>query len=72
MLVIYVFAILGMNLFAEVKQNYPMNDEIHFRDMIHSILTMIRVSTGENWHELMFSLSRRRHPLYQCIESPTW
>ena len=33
---------------------------------------MIRVSTGENWHELMHALSRSNHPMYDCIDSPTY
>ena len=33
---------------------------------------MIRTATGENWHELMFALSRENHPFYQCNENPTF
>lgn len=33
---------------------------------------MIRVSTGENWHEIMHAVSRTYHPLYQCLDSPKY
>ncbi len=36
------------------------------------MLTMIRVFTGENWHEVMHAMSRKNHPFYQCLESPTY
>ena len=70
-LIMYMFSVLGMVLFSEVKVNGPMTDT-HFQDISSAMLTMLRVSTGENWHELMFSLTRSNHPMYQCIEGPTY
>jgi len=59
---------MGMFLFAEIKMNYPLNSNLHFQNLGFSFLTMIRVSTGENWHEIMQALSRPHSELYQCIE----
>ena len=71
-LLLYIYSILGMFLFAEVKQNYPLDDNLSFRNIGYSLLTMIRVSTGENWHEIMHAVSRSYHPMYQCKESPSY
>lgn len=70
-LLMYMFAVLGMVLFSETKENGPMADT-HFKDISSAMLTMLRVSTGENWHELMFALGRSNSPMYECIEDPTY
>jgi hypothetical protein len=57
-LLLYIYSILGVFLFAEVKFNYPLNENLKFSNLGYSLLTMIRVSTGENWHELMHALGR--------------
>ena len=44
----------------------------NFQNIGNSMLTMIRVFTGENWHEVMHAMSRTNHPFYQCIENPTY
>jgi hypothetical protein len=58
LLLLYIYSILGMFLFAGVKQNYPLDDNLNFKNIGYSMLTMIRVSTGENWHEIMHAVSR--------------
>lgn len=57
-LLMYIYSILGIFLFAEVKQNYPLDENLNFKNIGYSLLTMMRVSTGENWHEIMHSVSR--------------
>ena len=73
-LLLYIYAVTGVQLFAEVMFNgpYQLESNINFSDIRYSMLTMFRVATGENWHELMFALSRPRSPLYQCTENPTY
>ena len=61
-----------MNLFAEVKKNYPIDDNHNFDNIGFSLMTMTRASTGENWHEVMHSMSRRKHVLYECVENSTY
>lgn len=68
LLLLYIYSILGMFLFADVKLNYPLDDNLNFNNIGYSFLTMIRVSTGENWHEIMHAVSRSKNSLYLCIE----
>ena len=32
----------------------------------------MRITTGEGWNKLMFSVSRKRSIFYECISSPTY
>lgn len=60
----YIYSVLGMFLFADVKPNFPLDTNINFENIGSSMLTMIRVFTGENWQDVMHSVSRRNHPFY--------
>jgi len=57
-LIIYVYAIIGVNLFAEVKPSWPMHRFLGFTGFYKSYITLIRVLTGEGWQELMVALSK--------------
>merc|ERR1711988_1248036 len=46
-LVLYVFGILGMMLFAE-------NDPWHFGSLHRTVFTLWRVSTFEDWTDIMY------------------
>ena len=66
-LIIYIYAILGINLFAETKFNEPMHEKLNFLDLWNAYITLFAVSTGENWGDLMNSLSRGNKPGNECI-----
>eukprot|EP01043_Picozoa_sp_COSAG02_P017090 COSAG02_NODE_768_length_17375_cov_52.865015_6_plen_1154_part_00 len=46
-LVFYVFAILGMMMFGQ-------NDPMHFRNLHDALLTLFRISTLEDWTDIMY------------------
>jgi len=74
-LFIFCFAILGMNLFAEVKLEDirgQLSYHANFQNLSNSFLTLIRVSTGGKWNELMYAYSQPSSVLYQCIEDPSY
>ena len=58
LLLLYVFAILGMNVFATVKLASPVNGHANFASFVNSFTTLIRMATGENWHYIAYSMSR--------------
>lgn len=68
----YIYSVLGMFLFAQIRPNYPMNNNLNFQSIGNSMLTMIRAFTGENWQEVMHAVSRGRHPFYQCVEEHSY
>ena len=55
-LILYIFAVIGMNLFAKVKFNGPMQRWLNFQSLQNSLLTLLRCATGENWNDLMYAL----------------
>lgn len=52
----YMYAIIGMNLFYSMKIGKDINHLAHFRGIFPSLLTMIRISTSEDWNSIMRTL----------------
>jgi len=54
-LIFFIFAILGTYLFKNVGAGDSLNDEyINFSNFANSFLLMFRMSTGEDWHMIMY------------------
>lgn len=60
----YIYSVMGVELFATVMFNYPLNENVNFRTVGSSMLTLMRVSTGEDWQAIMHAVSRSEHVLY--------
>lgn len=71
-LVVLIYAILGVYMFADVKENGELNVHTNFQSVGQAFVTLITVSTGENWPKLMIALSRTKDLDYDCIENPTY
>lgn len=56
-LVIYIFAIIGVQLFAHVKLNGPMTSLYNFQTVPKALLTLYRIMTRDHWNELMEAVS---------------
>jgi hypothetical protein len=72
LLIILVYAILGMYLFAEVKLNGILGNNENFQTVASSFVTMVRILTGEDWPELMQALSRSNDSTFICTENPSY
>lgn len=57
-LLLLLFAVLGVSLFAEVKEQSTMNRHANFANFGSAILTLLRVSTGEGWVGIMHDVAR--------------
>ena len=67
----FMFAIIGRSMFGLVKIGEPneeLNVHANFRDFFTSFLLLMRCSTGESWHLIMFDLARTYDINYQCRE----
>lgn len=53
-LTFFVFSILGMQIFGNVKYGEFLNKDANFRDFGSSMLLLMRVVTGESWNFIMF------------------
>jgi len=67
LLIIYLFAIIGVQYFGTVKINAPMTSLINFQSMPTAFLTLFRVATGENWNDLMEAVSLELSATNYCI-----
>ena len=56
-LITFIYAILGMNLFASVMYREYYNSQNNFRNIVDAILLLIRCLTGEDWHGIMHDLA---------------
>jgi len=58
-LIFFIFAILGTYLFKNVRAGESLNDDyINFKNFANSFLLMFRMSTGEDWHMIMYDCMR--------------
>jgi len=58
MLFLYLYSILGVFLFAEVKLQEHLNEHANFQNFWSAFLTLFRVSTGEGWNFIMLDAIR--------------
>jgi len=65
LLFLYLYAVIGVSLFAEVKLQDDLNRHANFESFTKSFLTLFRASTGEGWNNIMHDLSRENGPLFQ-------
>jgi len=63
LLLLFVFAVLGIQLFAKTADLDPHGEEANFRSFDVAVLTLIRSMTGEAWNDLMHALAKTR-PFY--------
>lgn len=50
---IFMYSILGMMIFGNVKRNGIMNDYVNFENFTNSFLTLFVAATGDSWHLTM-------------------
>jgi hypothetical protein len=55
-LLLFIFAIIGMNLFAGVRRNDNLNEVANFDSFFTAMLTLFRCSTGENFNSILHNL----------------
>jgi hypothetical protein len=55
-LVMFIFTVLGMNLFSDVKTNDAVKDHANFGSFGVAWLTLFRCITGENFNQIMHNL----------------
>ena len=55
-LVIFIYAIIGMSAFGNVKQEGELNEMANFETFGSSLLLLFRLTTGAGWSDIMDSL----------------
>jgi hypothetical protein len=68
LLLLFMFSILGIFLFAEVKLQDTLDYHANFQSFGTAFLTLLRCSTGEAWNSIMHDTMRQKSILFQCSE----
>ena len=71
-LFLFLFSVLGVSLFAEVKLQETMSRHANFENFGRAILTLLRVATGESWVGIMYDASRQPDINFYCIPDQTY
>merc|ERR1719456_1313162 len=64
-LLFFIYAVLGMQLFARVAHGEYLSDRANFQSFGSSLVTLFRASTGESWNGIMYDL---RQSLPGCVD----
>jgi len=72
LLIIFIYAILGVYLFADVKLNGELDQHANFMSVGTAFVTLVRALTGEEWPKIMEAVGRGQSANFDCINSPTY
>ena len=56
-ILLFIYASLGINLFASVKDGEQITSKHNFRSFGSAMLMLLRCVTGEDWHLIMYELA---------------
>jgi cytochrome c biogenesis protein ResB len=68
LLMMYIYSIIGMIYFGEVKRNSTMSDYINFESFTSAFITLFTVATVDSWNYTMISFSYVLSPANECVE----
>ena len=66
-LCIYIFTVIGITLFADVKWQEPLNNRLNFTNPLNAFFTLIVAATGESYNEMMDVLGEGPSAYNLCI-----
>jgi hypothetical protein len=68
-LAVYVYAVLGVNLFSKIQLQNLITQELNFRSFGNAMITLLTFSTGEGWDAYMYDLAF--NPV-NCVADPSY
>eukprot|EP00347_Sterkiella_histriomuscorum_P021532 403333648 len=71
-LLIYVFSILGIFLFSEVKLQTYLDKHANFQNFYMAFMTLLRCATGEAWNYIMDDCARTFSIRFDCLPDPSY
>uniref|UniRef100_A0A4W3K8I9 Sodium channel protein n=1 Tax=Callorhinchus milii TaxID=7868 RepID=A0A4W3K8I9_CALMI len=68
-LVMFIYAILGMNLFRDLTREPPINDIVNFETFGNSMMLLFRLTTAAAWNEVLQVMvhSKEQRPFVAII-----
>ena len=75
-LLMFIYAVLGVNLFAKVRLGSALNHHANFQTFSGAIFVLVRCVTGEFWNGIMYDLAASydvdNMPTAACVPDPQW
>lgn len=72
-LILFIYSILGMRLFAYVMNQDAINDQVNFRSFGKAFMLLLSCATGESWNDLMWEFANQDgYKGVQCINDQTY
>jgi len=68
-LVIYLYAVVGVTLFADIKLNEPLHERLNFQSVSNALLVLLTVATGDGWNEIMDAIGRGKSQTNDCVRN---
>jgi hypothetical protein len=65
-ILIYIYSIIGMSLFYDLKYQSIISEKWNFKNFINSFLILIRISSGEGWSTILHEASYERDGKFDC------
>lgn len=66
-----MYAVIGMNLFGDVTKGENIDEHTNFRSFLSGLITLFRMSTGENWNGIMYDCMEESNCTGQnCVSHP--
>ena len=59
LLLLFIYAVLGVQLFYSVRFNEMLNEDANFTNLGKALITLFRCATGESWNGIMHDLQVR-------------
>jgi hypothetical protein len=53
-LVLFIYACIGINLFSGIKMRDDLNEKFNFQSFGRSMVSLMKFSTGDDWSAFMF------------------
>jgi hypothetical protein len=71
-LLLYLYSILGVYLFAEIKITGVLNSSLNFKSFTNAFLTLFVIATGDGWNNIMNSVLISNDITNTCISNPSY
>ncbi|CDW82905.1 voltage-gated ion channel superfamily [Stylonychia lemnae] len=72
LLLLYLYSIIGVYLFAEVKRSGILTDNLNFETFLSSFITLFSIATGDSWDQIVSATLKQQSIDFHCIDSPTY
>lgn len=70
MLLIFIYAALGMHLFSSIMLQETLNEKSNFQTFLGATVLLMRCATGEDWQKFMFELGNNKS--FEGKECVSW